>query len=51
MLTRRKSAKVRMFGKSSRAYDDEDVDVANNYVLDHDDDDDDDGNNDDVRRL
>ena len=38
-----------MFGKSSRAYDDEDVDVANNYVLDHDDDDDggDDGNDDD----
>ena len=35
-----------MFGKSSQAYDDEDLDVANNYVLDHDDDDDDE-----VRRL
>ena len=49
MVTRRNSAKVRMFGTRSRTYDDEDDDVANNYVHDHVDDDD--GNDDGVRRL
>jgi len=49
MVTWRNSAKVRMFETRGRTYDDEDDDVANNYVLDHDDDYD--GNDDDVRRL
>ena len=35
----KKLGKVRMFGTRSRTYDDEDDDVASNYILDHDDDD------------